>query len=258
MADRRMFHNMVVSSDGFLDLPLGAQALYLHLTMAADDDGFVAGPRQILRMVGATEEDMQALIDRAFLLWFDGVGVIRHWRMANTLKSDRLRLPRYPEIAKGIYLDENKAYTQIHRRGRESLYTNKRKLLEQYGNQTESQKKREEKKREEKNRKENKREEREGKCPDPDGSDPEPAAPTHPPALCEDMSLRKMYGKLGKGVVLLTEREQEILLDRLGLDGFDYYVERLANFLLKTHATINNHYATILQWWQEDRGAIHE
>ena len=49
MAERRMFHSAVVESDAFLDMPAGAQALYFHLGMHADDDGFVNGPRQIAR-----------------------------------------------------------------------------------------------------------------------------------------------------------------------------------------------------------------
>ena len=39
MAERRMFHRLVVESDKFLDLSIGAQALYFHLGMQADDDG---------------------------------------------------------------------------------------------------------------------------------------------------------------------------------------------------------------------------
>ena len=65
-----------------------------------------------------------------------------------------------------------------------------------------------------------------------------------------------MGGKLGKGVVLLSDEQIEDLLDKLGLDGFDHYVEKLAAFILKNDAKVKNHYATILRWWQEDRGVF--
>jgi hypothetical protein len=49
MAQRRMFSSQIVSSDEFLEMPLTSQALYFHLGMSADDDGFVS-PRKVLRM----------------------------------------------------------------------------------------------------------------------------------------------------------------------------------------------------------------
>ena len=62
-----------------------------------------------------------------------------------------------------------------------------------------------------------------------------------------------MKGKLGKGVVLLSERQVEALLEKMDIDSFDYYVERLADFILVKQAKVKNHYATILKWWEEDR-----
>jgi len=65
--------------------------------------------------------------------------------------------------------------------------------------------------------------------------------------------LEFMNGKLGKGVVLLTQDQMAELLNQMGLDSFDYYVERLANYILKNNCKIRNHYETILKWWNEDR-----
>lgn len=62
-----------------------------------------------------------------------------------------------------------------------------------------------------------------------------------------------MGGTLGKGVVLLTEEQKDALLDKLGIDGFNYYVEKLARFIIDKKATVSNHYATILKWWKEDK-----
>lgn len=111
MAERRMFHAAVVESDAFLDLPMGAQALYFHLGMHADDDGFVNGPKQIVRKLRRRADELRALIDAGFLLEFDGVVVLRHWRMANYLRSDRMKATNYPQIAAQLFVKANREYT---------------------------------------------------------------------------------------------------------------------------------------------------
>lgn len=252
MAERRMFHTAVVESDAFLDLPAGVQALYFHLGMQADDDGFVNGPRQIARKLGVSPEALGLLTHAGFLLEFDGIVVIKHWRMANSWKSDRLQLPRYPEIAKLLYLKDTKAYTLTREKGLQNLLQIKKKCIKDFGIRTESQKRREENKKEEKKRKENRIEElRREDMGFPEG-DPEEVFVYDTAATDRDMNYMK--GKLGKGVVLLSAEQIEELLNRMGLDSFDYYVEKLADFILQKHCMVKNHYATILKWWQEDRG----
>lgn len=245
MAERRMFHSAVVGSDAFLDMPAGAQALYFHMGMSADDDGFVNGPRQIARKLRRPPKDIRTLVDSGFLLDFDGVMVIKHWRMANSLKSDRLQLPRYPEIAEKLYMKHTRAYTLSGEPGEENLLQIKKRMMEELGIQKDSQKKRKERRREEKKREENKVEE----VVEPwDGFPAEDAAAT---AIHSD--LKFMNGKLGKGVVLLSEEQIGELLEKMGLDSFDYYVEKLASFIQDKDAKVKNHYATILKWWEQDR-----
>ena len=65
-------------------------------------------------------------------------------------------------------------------------------------------------------------------------------------------SLELLYGALGKGVVLLTQVQMDSLLDKLGLDAFNHYVEKLANFIIKNDAKVSNHYKTILTWAEQD------
>jgi hypothetical protein len=84
-----MFTTKIIDSDAFLEMPPSAQALYFHLNMRADDDGFVNNPRKITRYVGAAEDDLKLLILKRFIIAFDsGVIVIKHWRMHNTLRMD--------------------------------------------------------------------------------------------------------------------------------------------------------------------------
>lgn len=59
-------------------------------------------------------------------------------------------------------------------------------------------------------------------------------------------------GKLGKGVVYLTQEQMEDLMEKLGLEAFDRYMEKLADFIIEKKANVKNHYATILKWWRED------
>ena len=98
MADRRMFAMTIMDSDAFLDLPLSSQALYVHLCMRADDDGFLNNAKKIQRMVGANDADLQELLEKRFLISFpSGVVVIKHWRMHNYIKKDRYKETVYTE-----------------------------------------------------------------------------------------------------------------------------------------------------------------
>ncbi len=112
MANKRMFNIKIVDSDAFLDMPLSAQCLYFHLNMRADDDGFVGNPKRIQRLVGASEDDLKLLIAKRFLLTFEnGVIVIKHWRMHNTLSKSRYHETVYTDEKKMLKLKENNSYS---------------------------------------------------------------------------------------------------------------------------------------------------
>ena len=79
MAERRMFTQKITESDAFLEMPLSTQALYFHLCMNADDDGFVKNPKRINKMMGGSEDDLKLLIMKVFILPYEsGVVVIKH------------------------------------------------------------------------------------------------------------------------------------------------------------------------------------
>lgn len=112
MANRRMFNKKITESDAFLDMPLSSQCLYFHLNMNGDDDGFVNNPKMIMRLIGASDDDLKLLIAKAFVLTFDsGVIVIKHWRMNNTLLNDRYKPTDYQEEFRMLGLKDNKSYT---------------------------------------------------------------------------------------------------------------------------------------------------
>lgn len=112
MAERRMFAKTIIDSDSFLDMPLSAQCLYFHLSMRADDDGFVNNPRKIMRMIGASDDDARILIAKKFLIAFEsGVVVIKHWRIHNYIRKDTYNETKYKEEKATLALDENNSYT---------------------------------------------------------------------------------------------------------------------------------------------------
>nr|DAF80687.1 MAG TPA: replisome organizer [Caudoviricetes sp.] len=114
MAERRCFCMSIVDSDAFMEMPLSTQCFYFHLGMRADDYGFVNNPRRIAKLVGASDDDFKLLVSKRFLLLFDnGVVVIKHWLMHNTVKNDRIKLPQYPDIAAKIFIKQNKSYTEV-------------------------------------------------------------------------------------------------------------------------------------------------
>ena len=114
MAERRMFTKKIVDSDAFLDMPLTAQALYFHLNMRADDDGFVNNPKKIQRMIGSSDDDLKLLYAKRFILAFDsGVIVIKHWRMHNIIRKDRYHATEYQEEMQSLAIKENGSYTEI-------------------------------------------------------------------------------------------------------------------------------------------------
>lgn len=108
-----MFTQKIIDSDAFLDMPLSSQALYFHLNMRADDDGFVNNPKRIQRTIGASEDDLKLLVAKRFVIGFDcGVIVIKHWRMHNTLRKDRYNPTQYQEELAMLEVKDNNAYTE--------------------------------------------------------------------------------------------------------------------------------------------------
>lgn len=112
MAEKRMFSNKVIGSDEFLEMPDSTQNLYFHLSMNADDDGFVDKVKSIMRMTGKKDDDLKILIAKKFIIPFDsGVIVIKHWRVNNYLRNDRYKETQYLEEKSKIAIEKNGEYT---------------------------------------------------------------------------------------------------------------------------------------------------
>ena len=220
MAERRMFAKTIIDSDAFIDMPLSTQALYFHLSMRADDDGFINNPKKIQRMVGASDDDLKVLVMKRFIIPFEsGIVVIKHWKIHNYIQKDRYKPTVYAEEKKMIEVKGNGAYTECIqgvskvetqvRLGKDSIVKDSL-----------------------------------GEC---SGSVVDDTA-----TATEENQLKLIGGELGKNVVYLTDRQFNDLLQKLGLDAFNRYMDRLATFIIEKDAHVKNHYETILKWYEED------
>lgn len=114
MANKRMFAKEIIQCDEFLDMPLGSQALYFHLGMNADDDGFVQ-PKSVMRLCQAKDDELKILIAKGFIIPFENmVVVITHWHINNYLQNDRYKPTMYQELLKQLTKTENKTYNKIN------------------------------------------------------------------------------------------------------------------------------------------------
>lgn len=99
MGNRRMISKTVTQTHRFLRLPLEAQALYFHLIQNCDDDGVVeAFP--IIRMIGASEDNLGLLVIKQFVkpLNDEMVYFVVDFHEQNTVRKDRYTPSVYKDL----------------------------------------------------------------------------------------------------------------------------------------------------------------
>ena len=227
MAEKRMFTQKIIDSDAFLDMPLSTQALYFHLNMRADDDGFINNPKRIQRTIGASEDDLKLLIAKRFVICFEnGVIVIKHWRMHNTLRKDRYNPTHYQEQLALLEVKGNNAYTE------KECVNQMATIRQPNGNHLEPQYSIDKYSIEEISIVEDSM---------PDSDEPEPPAPDKKP-------VKHKYGEYKN--VLLTDDE----LQKLKTEYSDYeqWIERLSAYVASTGKSYKSHYATIRNWARKE------
>ncbi|TOY71175.1 DNA replication protein [Leuconostoc citreum] len=108
-----MFSKKVTDTDTFLDMPLSTQALYFHLNMHADDDGFIDNTKTIQRMIGSSDDDRKLLVAKQFIIPFEnGLVVIKDWRVHNYIQGDRYHKTQYINEKSQLVVEENNMYTK--------------------------------------------------------------------------------------------------------------------------------------------------
>ena len=223
MAERRMFAKTIIDSDMFLDMPLSTQALYFHLSMRADDDGFINNPRKIQRMIGASDDDLKVLVMKRFILPFDsGVVVIKHWKIHNYIRNDRYKETVYKEERALLELKENGAYTELSTNGIPDGIPSDN----QTGYKMETQV-------------------RLGEVRLGESRVGEVIEEAAPPK-----SVRHKYGQYKN--VLLTDEDMAKLQEEFPHDYSDR-IERLSEYMASTGKSYKNHLATIRNWAKKDK-----
>lgn len=212
MAERRMFAKTIIDSDAFLDMPLSTQVLYFHLSMRADDDGFINNPKKIQRMIGCADDDLRLLLAKNFIIPFDsGVCVIKHWRIHNYIRNDRYKPTVYAEEKASLVCKENGAYTLGIPNGYQ-METQDRLGQDRIGQ-------------------------------DRIGEDIEP-----PAALPSPKPVRHKYGEYNN--VLLTDEDMDKL--KAEFPDWEARIERLSAYIAQSGKSYKNHLATIRNWAKRD------
>ncbi|MGY5438512.1 replisome organizer [Lactiplantibacillus argentoratensis] len=215
MAQRRMFSKKITDTDLFLEMPLSSQALYFHLNMHADDDGFVANAKTIKRMTGASEDDLKILLAKQFIFSFEsGVVVIKDWKIHNYIRKDTYNSTIYGDEKKKLVEDANGAYTL---RGR---------VVDEPSPQVRLGKDRLGK-------------DSKGKYIEPDNPKPEKAKPA-----------RHKYGQYQN--VLLTDEQLKKLKSEFPSDWQDR-IERVSEYCSMNGKAYKNYLATIRNWAKRDK-----
>lgn len=114
MAKRRMFSKDVIGTDWFTDMPATTQLLYIHLSMEADDDGFVASVKTALMNAHATRDDLAILTAKNYLIQLEqGLYLFKHWRMNNYIQKDRYQESPYRDRLTDYSLKKDGSYTKV-------------------------------------------------------------------------------------------------------------------------------------------------
>ena len=220
MADKRMFSLKIVDSDLFLDMPLSSQCLYFHLSMRADDDGFVDNPKKIIKIIGANEDDLKILITKGFVIVFErGIIVITHWKINNYIRNDRRKETMYITEKQSLTQTENGAYIKLENLGIPN------------DNQVST------------------------ICPHSIGKD-----------RLDKVSIDKGRGEKEKQAapvsfygefknVRLSKEEYKNLKEKLNSHA-DIMINKLSRYMESSGKTYQNHYATILNWYEKDKDKL--
>ena len=210
MADKRMFSLKIVDSDLFLDMPLSSQCLYFHLSMRADDDGFVNNPKKIIKIIGANEDDLKILIAKGFVIVFEqGIIVITHWKINNFIRKDRYKPTLYEnevqslsQTKNGMYIKEVGCHLVAERLTSGQPSIDKGRLDK---------------------------------------------------GRVEQDTPFSFYGEYKN--IRLTDEEYRKLKDKLQ-GHTDMMIEKLSRYIKSTGKTYQDHYVTILNWYEQDKDKL--
>lgn len=210
MADKRMFSLKIVDSDLFLDMPLSSQCLYFHLSMRADDDGFVNNPKKIIKIIGANEDGLKILIAKGFVIVFEqGIIVITHWKINNFIRKDRYKPTLYENEVQSLSQTKNGMYIK-----EVGCHLVAERLT---------------------------------------SGQPSIDKVSIDKGRVEQDTPFSFYGEYKN--IRLTDEEYRKLKDKLQ-GHTDMMIEKLSRYIKSTGKTYQDHYVTILNWYEQDKDKL--
>ena len=202
-----MFSLKIVDSDLFLDMPLSSQCLYFHLSMRADDDGFVNNPKKIIKIIGANEDDLKILIAKGFVIVFEqGIIVITHWKINNFIRKDRYKPTLYENEVQSLSQTKNGMYIK-----EVGCHLVAERLT---------------------------------------SGQPSIDKVSIDKGRVEQDTPFSFYGEYKN--IRLTEEEYRKLKEKLQ-GHTDMMIEKLSRYIKSTGKTYQDHYVTILDWYEQDK-----
>lgn len=236
MKDRRMISKKALATDTFHSFSDKTKVLYFMLLLNADDDGFVSDTKGIMKHFNARPMHLRMLIESNYIIHFNsGIALIVHWKAHNSIRPDRYRETDWVNERSMVYVDDKGCYHLI----------DGYRMVENLSVQVVSKVKK-------------------SKVVE-DVVRPLRATATHTALLSEengeenesfDHSLEKQlkafYHTNGEGVIYMTDQQFDDLLEKLGKEAFDLYLERLSEYIIQKNAHIKSHYDTILRWYLQD------
>jgi len=209
MAQRRMFSLSIVDTDRFLEMPSSAQALYFHLGMRADDEGFVSSPKKVTTLAGCATDDFKLLIAKGYVIPFEsGVCIITDWKQNNYIQKDRFKSSVYISEKSLLSTDENGSYVACIQDGYISdtqVRLGKYRLVKERGGEA------------------------------------------NPPTAKKHKILKSLsFGEFQ--LVRLMQEQFDTLTEKHGKDSTEKAIRRLDQHMKSTGQKYKCHYATLLQW----------
>lgn len=84
MIKRRMISLDIIKSDNYQEMPMSSKYLYFELLVRADDVGIIDDAYAIMRLLGASSDDLKLLIAKGYLIVLDrGLYVVSDWAIHN-------------------------------------------------------------------------------------------------------------------------------------------------------------------------------
>ena len=111
MAKRRMLSVSIIENDCFYTLTPSAQALYIHLIMNADDDGFVGMWKTLLKCLSVRPIHLDSLVKAGYVIILDdNLLLISDWLTHNKIRLDRYSEGRYKDRLDTVVIQPNGRY----------------------------------------------------------------------------------------------------------------------------------------------------